>query len=659
MNDEIFHSTAPIEISAGDAGASKAPRSLKIVAYTGGAMKVAQLSHPIVIDLNGFDAGASPRPILIDHEADFDSILGQTERIEIKAGNVIVTGKVFGDSEKALRVVAMNDKGFMWQASLGFSAPQREFIAAGQKVSVNGKTLAGPLTVARKSFMGEVSLVPLGADDSTTAQIAAKNRGGKFKMDDTNNAAAGTITGDSVSAELEAERKRADDARKIETLTARSTADYPDRVDAIHAMQDRAFQAGWDAQRFELELLRAMRPQSQALRFQNNNSPQLGRLLETGLCLAAGLSGDFLKAKCGIDERTIDAATHGPYQNLSFSGLQKMILATVGRDHPTLTGQSLFRASLEAHQGGLIRASAVSNLSLPGILGNVANKVSLQSFMAVESTWRAIAAVRPVSNFKEVSTYSLTGDFTYRKLPPGGKIEHAQVGEEGYTNQADSFARMFAVDRRDIINDDLGALTQIPRRLGRGGALKFNSVFWGEFLDNSTFFTSGNANYLEGATPGTNDTRMNIEGITRAETTFFNQTDPDGNPMALTPRIMLVPGNLNAPAANLMNSTEIRDTTASTVFPTGNPHQGKFTVVRSTYLSSSSLTGYSVLAWYLLADPNEAPVIEVVFLNGLESPTLESDDADFNSLGMQFRAWHDFGARKQEPRAGVKMKGAA
>ena len=220
-------------------------------------------------------------------------------------------------------------------------------------------------------------------------------------------------------------------------------------------------------------------------------------------------------------------------------------------------------------------------------------------------------------------------------------------------------ARLFGIDRRDIINDNLGALTQVPQRLGRGGALKFNLVFWTKFMDNAAFFTTARNNYYEGATAGTDDTRLNIEGLTRAETAFFNQTDPDGNPLGAMPRVMLIPNALNTTGSALMNSTEIRNTTANTEAPISNPHAGKFSIVRSSYLSTATITGYSTTAWYLLSDPSDIPVIEAVFLNGNESPTVESADADFNTLGIQMRGYHDFGVEKQEYRGGVKMKGAA
>ena len=49
----------------------------------------------------------------------------------------------------------------------------------------------------------------------------------------------------------------------------------------------------------------------------------------------------------------------------------------------------------------------------------------------------------------------------------------------------------------------------------------------------------------------------------------------------------------------------------------------------------------------------------VSFLNGQESPTVESAEADFNTLGVQFRGYHDFGCDAADYLCGVMSKGAA
>ena len=125
------------------------------------------------------------------------------------------------------------------------------------------------------------------------------------------------------------------------------------------------------------------------------------------------------------------------------------------------------------------------------------------------------------------------------------------------------------------------------------------------------------------------------------------------------PVIMLVPTALSAMSAQLYKSLEIRDTTANTKTPISNPHQGKFRVEVSRYLGNTKYTGNSQKAWYLLADPNDLPVIEVAFLNGNEAPTIDTADADFSQLGIQMRGYHDFGVALQDPRGGVKSKGEA
>jgi hypothetical protein len=45
----------------------------------------------------------------------------------------------------------------------------------------------------------------------------------------------------------------------------------------------------------------------------------------------------------------------------------------------------------------------------------------------------------------------------------------------------------------------------------------------------------------------------------------------------------------------------------------------------------------------LLGDKSQGTPVVVSFLNGQETPTVESADADFNQLGIQFRGYHDFG----------------
>jgi phage major head subunit gpT-like protein len=237
-------------------------------------------------------------------------------------------------------------------------------------------------------------------------------------------------------------------------------------------------------------------------------------------------------------------------------------------------------------------------------------------------------------------------------VAPGGEIEHGQLDEQSFTNKADTYGLMLSVDRRDMINDDLGAITTVPRKLGRGAGLKINDIFWTVFLNNASFFVAGNNNFQDGAA-----TALDIDSLSDAEVLFFNQTDPDGKPLGIMPNVLLVPPGEFANAGNIFTSTEQRITDANITFPTNNPHRGKYSPVMSAYLANASYTGSSAVKWYLLANPSDLAVVETCFLNGQQSPTIESADADFNVLGIQMRGYHDFGVALQDFRGGVASKG--
>lgn len=690
-----------------EAGEGKGPPTFEMLAYAGGAFRpkiVPPIPHAIVVDLAGLESPKEQVPAHKDH--DETQFVGHTTNILNDQKRLVASGIVSGAGAAAKEVLAAAANGFKWPVSIGAGIGKLEFVKPGTSATANGQTFNGPIYIARASRLREISFLTIAADDDAVASIAAEAAESGEVMDfaawlQANGfqteaelsetqlkvlkaayAKSGDKLGDvelgilkascdalkatrkdavteedrNLQATLERARKRRETVKAIADLTATAITDNPDSLDVIEAMSQKAIEAGWDTQRYELELLRACRPQATPSIHVSRGDDQLSEdVIEAAMATAGGL-GNLDKH---YSERTLEAANKRFRGGLHLVEALQLSASRVTRERVSVSDIGGMLRAAFAPSDRYLRASGVSTYSLPGILSNVANKAFRDSFNAVESTWRAIAAVRPLKDFKQATTYSLTGDFEYREIPAAGKLEHATLGEESYTNQLKSYGRISGIDRRDIINDDLGVFMQISKKNGRGAALAFNLVFWTAFMDNASFFSSGNANYLSGVTVGTNDSRLNIEGLTRAETAFLNQTDPDGKPLGAMPRILLVPNALQATGSVLMSSTEVRDTTANTLIPTGNPHAGKFSVVRSTYLSNTSISGYSTTAWHLLADPNDIPVIEAGFLNGKETPTVEQAAPDFDQLGVMVRGYHDFGVAKQEYRGGVKSKGAS
>lgn len=665
-----------------------------MVAYTGAAMRLGIFPAPVVVDLAGLQIPSQQRPVLRSHDP--EKVVGHTDTIEKLEQRLKVSGIVSGaGSQAADEVVNLARNGFPWQASVGASTQRMEFVEKGTSVKVNGRRFDGPVYVARQTTLGEISFVPLGADPGTHARVAAAAREntmdpkfrewleakgfdpdqlsdvqqaalqGAWKTEqapapqpptppakDSNGAPAPekssekTPTLDDFVAQQRESQER---EREISDLAAEAIRDRPDKLDEIELLARTAIKEGSTREQFELALLRAIRahhpgPPRRSGRH-GDVMPEEPRVIEAAVCRAGRLEN----LEKFYDERTLEASEKYWRNGL---GLGELLLTFARRNgyRGLRIGNdvsAVLRSAFDVRAAG---STSPSLHSLSGVLSNVANKFLRMGFESVDNAWRRIAAVRNVSDFKQITSYSLTGDLTYQEVGPGGELHHGTLGATSYTNKADTYGRMIGLDRRDLINDDLGALTNTGRRLGRGGAIKLNLVFWTEFLDNSTFFAAGNNNVITG------NSDLALDALESADNTFRIQTDPDGNPLGLMPKILLVPTALRVTALNIINAVEIQSGTDANV-PNANAFAGMLEVVSSPYMQDSNLTGNSSIAWYLLADPMDLPVIEVAFLNGVESPTVETADADFGTLGIALRGFHDFGASKQEYRGGVRAAG--
>ncbi len=630
-----------------------------MVAYTGGPMKVAGFTHPVVVDLEGLAIDRQNIPIRLDHNP--KQGVGHTDRVAIENGQVVAEGLISRDTAWARDVAKSGSRGFPWQASIGAEIIEAEFIPNGNQIQVNGRTFDGPLYVIRKSILKEISFVDNGADDKTTAQVAAtqaepekKNEESKSHEDTMNNKEnTQTVPAnpDIQAAQTHDSSCKNKQAEKIEAAAVpdpvadmrQKIAAETQRIQAIRTVCDgkhtdieaKAIAEGWDVTRCELEVLRASRPKAPAVHVQRSNSDP--KIYEAVALMAAGVPDARLQAL--YEASTLDAA-----DRLRGIGIQEYC--------ERISGAGSFPRFRRDASGWL--QAAFSTMSLPGILSNVANKMLLEGYNYIEDAWRQICKIASVNDFKEHSRYRMTGSFTFEKVGADGEIKHGKVDELPYGQKADTHGIMFALTRQMIINDDLGAFTDIPRQIGMGAAEAIADAVWSLLLSNpNSFFSAGHKNYLEGA-----DTALSVDALTAAEVLFSEQTKPNGRPLGMGASILLVPTALKVGAQLLMSSLLLNETTtANKGKPSSNPHVGKFEVVSSAYLANASFAGYSNKAWYLFADPNRLPALEVAFLNGVDRPTVEKTDADFNTLGIQFRGYIDFGVREQDYRGAAKMKG--
>jgi len=699
-----------VEAKAMEAEGSLVARKLRrfqMVAYTGGAMELGGWPHPVVVDLAGMRVAARSRPILKDH--DVAQIVGHTDNIGITESQISVSGVISGTGPAAGEIISSSENGFPWQASIGAKAQKVVFIPEGRDARANGASFTGPVYVVRKSVLGEVSFVALGADEDASATVAARSGGrlaldtevedmdfeqwlsGKgfelAKLSDGQTANLKAMWEAETAAGAQAADAGAEQAAAAPAAVAASAvavADAPGvggagaggdgvpdggeviaglraqfakeihRIESIrklcgseHAeLAAKAIAEGWDVVKTELEVLRASRPKAPAV--VSGASVPTAKVLEAAVCLSAGLEAKKLLGIFG--ERALDAAH--PMRHIGLRELVAECARMEGMSVPRVFGD-----------GAETITAGFSTLSLPGILESVMNRVMLASYEATPVAALELAQVGSVSDFKEVTRYRLLGTGGFEKVAPDGELKHGRLGEQGFRNKADTYGQMLILTRKDVINDDLGAFLEIPSQMGRSGAELIDELFFSLLLANpGGFFSPANGNFLDGA-----DSAFGPDSLTKARTLFRKQKagpgtkERDKKPINVRPELLVVPVELETEADVLIGAAQLMMDSmgVKTKIPTDNPHRNKYRVVSAPHLSDAFFSGASGKAWYLFANPAVLPAFEVVFLNGRREPVIERVDAPANMLGMGFRGYLDVGVQEQDPRGAVKVKGEA
>ncbi len=624
--DNLLLAAPEVAIEAG--GEPKKPR-ISIVAYTGGLMNVPGWG-PVAIDLGGLDA-AGQVPLLADHDARVGGVVGHGEASVVN-GRLIVAGVMSGAGEAARQIVEMTTGGFSFQASVGVEPVEHERIAANTKVEVNGRSLSSPrgFALVKQGRLREVSITPLGADPGTRVSIAASQR----------IAERATMNTDVLSIDEQAIRAdERDRIHRIETTCAGPAGGWGSNEQRVDALKASALAGEISEKDLTAQMLTILRESRPKLNTSLRPAPMVSHAtaIEAALLSRMGLSA--------LGEKTLGplAMEHG---------------AQLRANHVLdLCRAALSFEGIEAPRGReeMVKAS-LSTYSLPTALGNLANKVLLDSYEETPATWRAFCGVRSVSDFKKATAIRPSFTTPLEPIAPGGEIKHGTVGEWLAEYQVDTFGKMLSIDRRDIVNDDLSIFDETARALGRSAMRKISDLVYEVLLANAgSFFSAANGNYIEGA-----DSALNFDGLARAIEAMLLQRDDEGNDLDLRPSTLLVPPQLQTTAKALLESEFVQQIAERT--PTGNSLRKAVGMEVEPRLSNTEKFGNkaSNKHWYLFTSPSAVPMV-VAFLEGKQTPTVEYFGLDHqaNRLAVTWRVYHDFGTALIDPRAAVRSKGQA
>jgi len=290
----------------------------------------------------------------------------------------------------------------------------------------------------------------------------------------------------------------------------------------------------------------------------------------------------------------------------------------------------------------LMGSGGFMNAGLPGmhttsdfpiLLQDAGNRVLLDGYQAAQSAFKAIARRRNAMDFRALSTLRLSDPSPLEEVTEAGEITHSTRTEEGESFELKTFAKMFAISRQALINDDLGAFADTLRAFGRSAAETEARLLAGLFTANG-----GNGVKLSDGVPLFDASRGNkaaagaalsIESLGAAREAMRLTKGPDGETvLGLTPAYLVVGPALETQAEQILaaiNAAQVSE---------ANPFSGKLELLVEPRITDKS--------WRVFASMATAPILSIAYLNGNEGPILEAKDG-WNVLGTEFRAILDFG----------------
>ena len=591
-------------------------KAMTINAYNGGLMNVGW-GIPVGIELAGVTwREDSAIPILCLHDShDIDAICGQAKKIRCEGSSLIVDAEFMPVSETAKKVHELAKAGFKFQASVGISPSDVLYIDKDTKAILNGTEVDGECYIVRAGVLNEVSIVPLGADNSTATAIAAASQPQKEKsiMDPKKTPVEAAKSAEAVTVEAAANAERERVASVIEACKGHED------------IMAKAVKEGWTAEKAELECLRAekakavqaSRPEAPSIIDLRAAAPKDAKTVTAAACMGAAMADKTVEAQ--FKDVDLDAA-----HDLGVNRLSD-IFAAFGYTYRPGDNASMTKA---------IKA-AFSTADIPNVLSNVAHKFVLAGFGAVGEDWRKVSRAVPVTDFKAVKGVRLVMGGVLKPLSKGGELQHVSLSDESRDLAAATKGSIVGITREDLINDDLGVLSMIPERFGQMAGRTINKDVFGAISRTAGDYGANTSGAL------------NVANLATAYQLALGITDSNGDYLGAMPNVILASPSNYLTALNIYQSEQITGTSSE---------KGKNNVMRGLLAPITSQFLGSGTAYWLF---NSAfPLVDVAFLNGRTTPVVETAEADFNQLGIQMRCYFDYGAAAGELKAAVYSTGA-
>lgn len=561
------------------------------------------------INLGRFNNGLGT--LLFNH--DRDAVVGHIEKvwIEDNRGKALVR---FDEDEQSETIFQKVQSGTLQGVSVGYSIKRYEVLREKDSVSSNGRFKGPDAVVVTDWEPLEISIVSVPADPTVGVGRSAEEihtsidtQEDNTRMDQEKNLEVQEVKSAPVETGLtqadlqkamEQERKR---TSEITALFRDFDVEGADEAIVMGVSVD-------EARAMVMDQLRA-RNKGVSVTMGEAESDKFRAAAQDAVLMAAGIP--VAEPAAGAQELR-------------------------GHSMVELARESLQREGLKANFGDnmeLARAAINSTSTFPAIMSNLANKSVMVGFNEAETTYQIWTGKGSNRDFKEAARYSLSEAGNLELVPEGGQFKQDSLGEASARTKVATYGKLFSLTRQAIINDDLGLFSKIATKYGSAAKRLVNKMVYAQLTgnvkmqDNVALFDTKHGNVA-----GTGEA-LSVKAIAKAITAMRRQKGITGEAtLNITPKYLVVPPELELIAYEIVNSTAAADAVNSGV---ANPYKGRFIVVTDAELTDPD-------AWYLVADATQHDTIEVTYLNGVETPRLETRQG-FEVDGIEYKVAFDVG----------------
>ncbi len=400
--------------------------------------------------------------------------------------------------------------------------------------------------------------------------------------------------------------------------------------------------------------------------FEADHRAELDACLDDTACTLANAQAKLLAA-LGANQTpvakpnattTTDTSVKAKYRTDVVAALSARInLAQPVAGNP-MAGYTLFELARNALQMNGINAYGMSKMDIVAmafthttddfgnVLADVARRSMLRGYDEAPETFERWTSVGELSDFKAATRVDLGAFPDLSVVPEGAEYKSATVGDRGETVQLATYGRKFSISRQAIINDDLGAFTRIPQKMGGAARRTLGNLVYAVL--------SGNPNMSDGtalfhADHGNLGSAAAISTASVDAQRVLMQKQKLGDAfLNISPSFLICAPEKQGLAIQTMSAEmEVGASAKANTAPNYVRNLGE--VIADARLSGNG--------WYLAANPAMYDTIEVQYLDGNQAPALEQQ-AGWDVDGVDFKVRLDAGVKALDFRGLGKNAGA-